>query len=711
MFFANFVKTPKSAPMKTYAKYLALFAMFCQLPLSGQVPLGRNAPESPLSEALENADSLIQKDEYDAARTLLDKHKAEMTSATPPSLSGRYWYEYGKACFHLSQKGESLEMLEKAKPLLLSVGDSVRWAYAHYLCGQQLIYDDIAASSAQLQTATAFFGQKGGDKKYLAQCYAGMGTLLASKGDLDKCYIYTRKAIDTAKEVGDESTTAYVAIGAGINFMNAGETDKGERFMRQAIESAKKIHDQHLLAPAMMYLGGSLVDRSSKGSPELAEGKALLDRASAIYTALKDSARLGYINNYYASYYCGEEDYASALKHSGALVAYAKSVNHTVMLASSCRQRGIIFEHFNQPDSARYYYTMQADIAQKDHNLIILREAYKSLYALEKKAGNFEKALGYHEKYATWRDSIYNEELKALKSVESVKQDVEGAERAKNEAVLEAKLLQTKNHLYTALAGGLLVLLLAGGYLFFKTRQSRQKIAQQNQQLTQLNETKDRFLGIIAHDIRSPISALSGVGEQMEYLLEKKDEAKLQRLAKRVEETAQKLSNLLDNLLHWALLQKGMIPYSPSPLNVAEVVDENLQLYQELADHKGILLENHVPAGTTSYADPDAFSAIMRNLVNNGIKFTSKGGTVSVSTKNEEDKVFIEVNDTGTGIAADKLERIFKLNTLRSKGTSGEKGTGLGLTLCKDLIAINKGTIKVVSELGKGSSFIVSLPR
>lgn len=284
-------------------------------------------------------------------------------------------------------------------------------------------------------------------------------------------------------------------------------------------------------------------------------------------------------------------------------------------------------------------------------------------------------------------------------------------EQSSKIVVQESLLLKASNRMFSLLAFALLSLLLLGAYFFRQLRQSKQEIEVKNVQLKKLNATKDKFFGIIAHDIRSPIIALDSIGEQMQYYLQKKDKAKLKRLAGRIENITSRLTSLLDNLLQWALLQTGMIPYQPTQMDVQEVAQENVELYQEVAALKNIRLRNEVAANTLVFADNRAITTIIRNLVNNAIKFTPKGGQVSIGTKIKGKKIFISINDTGTGIAADKIAKLFSLQKKIKKGTAGEKGTGLGLLLCKDLVEMNRGTIRVISQLGKGSSFIFSLPK
>ena len=253
-------------------------------------------------------------------------------------------------------------------------------------------------------------------------------------------------------------------------------------------------------------------------------------------------------------------------------------------------------------------------------------------------------------------------------------------------------------------------ILLIVSFLFNQLRKVKKQLENQNTQLQQLNATKDKFFGIIAHDIRSPIVALDGVGQQMEYYLKKNNTGKLEILANQVDSTAKRLGALLDNLLNWALLQQGVIPYRPQSLQIKEVGKSIFRMFQNNADAKNIALELDIEDDLKVYADESALNTILRNLISNAIKFTQEGGTVSLSTERKNDQVFININDTGTGISARKLAKLFSLEKTSEKGTAGEKGTGLGLTLVKELAELNKGFVQVKSSLGKGTICSIGLP-
>ncbi len=371
----------------------------------------------------------------------------------------------------------------------------------------------------------------------------------------------------------------------------------------------------------------------------------------------------------------------------------------------------------NQLDSAEHYNRIGYDFFKPINEKGPLSLAYRNFYNIYKEQKDFEKALTSLESYHAYQDSLkrntlerrLNEERANLKVVEA-KESVNIAERKKALAEQEAQLLSFRNSLYLALAALLGLVLLAGLYFFSKLRKSKAQIESQNEQLQQLNATKDKFFGIIAHDIRSPIVALDGVGEQMAYHLKKDNHSKLEKLAINIDKTAKRLSGLLDNLLNWALLQQGVIPYHPQRISLKQSGQQVLDMFQNNATVKNIKLVNQVESDIQAYVDESALNTILRNLISNAIKFTPEGGRVSLAASSKNGMAYITVNDTGTGISLEQQKQLFSLDRKSKKGTAGEKGTGLGLNLVKELIELNKGSIKVTSSREKGTSFELGLP-
>ena len=175
--------------------------------------------------------------------------------------------------------------------------------------------------------------------------------------------------------------------------------------------------------------------------------------------------------------------------------------------------------------------------------------------------------------------------------------------------------------------------------------------------------------------------------------------------------TTNYLYALLENLLAWSRLQRGLMQYQPEELDIEVLVRENVVLFTSKAEQKQILLTSSVQKNTRSYVDYNMINTVLRNLLSNALKFTNAGGTVDVFVTRIGDNVEIAVSDTGIGIVAADLPKLFRIEDKNThRGTAGEEGTGLGLILCQELVKQNGGTIRVESEEGKGTTFTFTVP-
>lgn len=233
-----------------------------------------------------------------------------------------------------------------------------------------------------------------------------------------------------------------------------------------------------------------------------------------------------------------------------------------------------------------------------------------------------------------------------------------------------------------------------------------------NEELKSLNTNKDKFFSIIAHDLKSPLSGLLGF---MEILVNEFDDLKTEEVKEFIghsHQSAINLNALLENLLEWSRIQTGNFALEPSKINVESIFDDMISLFNQYAGNKKIRLEKKVDAALDVVADKNMFKTIMRNLISNGIKFTKENGSVYLIAFANENFVNIVVQDTGIGLSQENINKLFRIDiNYTTLGTNKERGTGLGLVLCKELVEKNDGKIWVESETGKGAKFIFSLPK
>jgi len=233
-----------------------------------------------------------------------------------------------------------------------------------------------------------------------------------------------------------------------------------------------------------------------------------------------------------------------------------------------------------------------------------------------------------------------------------------------------------------------------------------------NEELTRINSEKDKLFSIIAHDLRSPFNGFLGLTQVMKENFLNLSLTDLVDNIKLLNESAKNLFQLLENLLDWAQLQKGSLPFNPQELNLAETVLRSIQGINQRAILKGIIITNEVSETQKVFADEKMVDCVMRNLLSNAVKFTKREGTVTISSKMAENSmVEISVTDTGVGMPREDVNRLFKANEkVSSPGTENEPSTGLGLLLCSEFVEKNRGTIRVESVVDRGTVFSFTLP-
>ncbi|MEM7483898.1 MAG: hybrid sensor histidine kinase/response regulator [Bacteroidota bacterium] len=241
---------------------------------------------------------------------------------------------------------------------------------------------------------------------------------------------------------------------------------------------------------------------------------------------------------------------------------------------------------------------------------------------------------------------------------------------------------------------------------------AKNQIAEQAKNLRQSNELKDRMFSIIGHDLRSPLSAAKlKMDFIMRGIINPKDDNFLDETVFDLLKTMDEALNLLQNLLGWAKSESNQIQMIPEKLNLNNLADQTIRLLKLGSDHKRIKIQNNISEEIHSFSDNNMIKTVLRNILSNAIKFTPVDGTIKINSKLTQDKVVIEIEDNGNGIPEADIDKILNPNEHFSKlGTEKEPGTGLGLVLCQSFVEKNHGTLRIRSEVGKGSTFYFDLP-
>lgn len=243
-------------------------------------------------------------------------------------------------------------------------------------------------------------------------------------------------------------------------------------------------------------------------------------------------------------------------------------------------------------------------------------------------------------------------------------------------------------------------------------KRQKEELEVQRKELEALNSTKDKFFAIIAHDLKNPFSTVLGLSELLAREFENFEPDKLKTFIQQIYKYSNNTFNLLENLLQWSMVQTGRMPLHPKTTNLNEILEENIELLRGTASQKGISIIRADNLDCFAYIDTNMITTVVRNLISNAIKFTPAEGSIKAGIVMDDEYWKIYIRDNGLGIAKEDQEKLFKIDSNPTTiGTSQEKGTGLGLILCKEFVERNGGQIWVESEKGKGSTFYFTLPR
>lgn len=436
-----------------------------------------------------------------------------------------------------------------------------------------------------------------------------------------------------------------------------------------------------------------------------------------IKESLQDSTGISNTLNNIGVLYFHMHNYGKALDYYQKSLEIEQSLNNKNGIATSLLNIGEIHSKQNKPNLAIDNFNRSIEISEAIEDMHTLEINYKCLYDLYKRTGKFENALYYFELYNDLRNSRLSQEAK--KEIAELEIQYETKKKQKEIELLNKQNQSSRFIIITLLFTFIIFAILA--YLLIRQVRAKNKalhllstqhkqITEQSEKLDKLNSTKDKFFSIISHDLKG---AIGGFLSQTEFLAEDFDSLEKEDshdLIKKMNYSSEQLYSLLENLLEWSRTQTGSIQFQPEQFNLRKLTESVLSLFKTPMQEKSIHAKIYIDPTIEVFADINMVSTILRNLIMNAIKFSHTKGRFSISAKRVNDFAEIEVADEGIGISEQDQQKLFKIDqSFSNPGTNREKGSGLGLILCKEFIEKNEGTIWVESEPAKGSRFIFTL--
>lgn len=568
------------------------------------------------------------------------------------------------------------------------------------------------------------------DKKMESGVMTSLGIVHNKLGHFPQALRYYQKALIIEEGLGNEMNIALLSVNLGNIFYNQKLFDDARNHYEKAIPILKKNNHKRALAAIYNNLGsaygdvGNVLfenDKQKMGALEVSikyfelslRIKEEIGDKLGIATSKSNLARL---YNKLDSLQQAQKLFEESIKLYDDL---GNKSEKTLALTGISK-----LQHKNKQLEESLENALKAYEEAKSSNIPEnLRESVKNLSDLYNNIGEHEKALIYYKKYINIKEQLFDRDN--IKKIAALEADFKFE---KDKLKMNAKLDKERNLRIIYLTSFFALLLFTGFMIYFlrvkqkdnkklefqknELANKNEEISKQRNSLKQLNATKDKLFAIVAHDLKNPLSAFRSITQSLTENLNTISKEEVEYFLNQINNSSHKLYDLLQNLLQWAINQTGQLKYKAQSIDLQEIVNEVKQEVQTNAEIKGIRIENKIDENTFVFADNKMTRLVIRNLVSNAIKFTPKGGKIKVKVKDKHKYIQLEVQDTGIGISEADQIKLFNIEEDNSKiGTSSEKGTGLGLILCKEVIEKQRGKIWVESEKNKGSSFIFTLPK
>jgi len=555
-----------------------------------------------------------------------------------------------------------------------------------------------------------------------AMIQLNIGAVLTTQGDRTNGLLHLFEALKYYEGSDDRRTLARTLNNIAVNYHYWKDYDRALEYYKQTLEVYKGLNDGV----------GQVVVLNNIG--EIYKDKKEYEKGISYYNQVLTTAEKFNIGVYYKAYgWIGlAEAYLQIDKIQESLdyVGQALAVFQDVKMQEGIATANLILAQLNlkqeKLDAALANINLCLQITKSSGIIELEQRAYLVRSQIYFEAQRFKMAYGDLQNYATISDTLYTRELND--SFSDLRSGMEVALK-QNEIDLLQKDNQIKDLKIKRQHSSTIILLLIVLSLFvvflvmlgyIKSRrkvnelltEKNYQIRKQHEELLRVNETKDKFLSIIAHDLRNPIGAFKDVVGQLADFPEMFTEDLRQQIINELRAEAESTYFLLNNLLSWAKNQKDSITYKPEKLDIQKIVRNNIQLNNRLSEAKKITVSSEMEGDLVALADHNMVNLVLRNLISNAIKFTIEGGHIFVNVKDEGNMLSVSVKDTGVGIAEEDLPLIFDpTRHLSTYGTNHEKGSGLGLLLCKEFVETNGGTIKVESKQAEGSTFTFTLKK
>lgn len=538
------------------------------------------------------------------------------------------------------------------------------------------------------------------------------------QSDYAQAFDYATQALKLGEQIHD-----YQEVGRALSNIAAIYNEQKEYrlsidYFEKALQAFEKMNDKAGLTRSLNNLAFTAY-KAELYQSALGYGEKALQNSKEIGNQYYEAFALRTIGDVYAK----KNKYAEALSRWTVAAEISKKIYNNSLLAAIWVRMGKAYQEKKSYTEAIGFFKKAIDIGENYGYKSEKAQAYQQLSQVYQIVGDFKQGFDYQQKYLTLHDSIFNEQnsqkIALLQTqFESERKQAE-IQLLKRDKKLQESEIDNQRLILLSLVGGFSTILIVSVLFWWRSRErgkanvllNKQKaeIMEQAEKLNRLNELKNTILSIVSHDLRSPLAALKNTIDVLDFGDVSANE--WENVKTEFSKQLGMLDFTLNNLLLWAKSQMQGESTQKKVIDLQAMADNKVILFQPLAKQKKIQLLNEIPASAHAYADANQIKIVFRNLIANAVKFTKEGGTITISSYSENGHITVAVKDTGKGLSKEQVEKLFdNQKPMITRGTAGEKGSGLGLILSKDFLQKNNGEIWAESEVGKGSTFYFTLP-
>ena len=544
-------------------------------------------------------------------------------------------------------------------------------------------------------------------------------------GDYGEMLSSYHHSLDIAEKIGNKDLIAKATSNIALFYQQDGEYDQARHLMEKVMEICPTSGDSTLAESVYSHLS-DLAFRT--GQYDLALQYA--QRALKVARAAKDEADIASCQNDIGRVLTATGEGRKALDLYRQALAYYLPANDRLSIVTTTTLLAEAWFRFSDYPTALKYAEKALDGARALRRKPEIRESAKVLADIYEAKGDDRNALRYFKLYKDFSDSLFNDQSHKRILALAASYDFQQKESRLREeqAEKDARYQQTlrKDAVKISITVLVIAVLSLLAFILLRSRTANRRINQllreknakieeqkealehQAVQLLLNNRQKDKLFSIIAHDLRGPLNSLKGL---MDLLKEKRlSEQEISSMMHEFRRNVDYSSELVGNLLFWASSQLNGVVVTPVILPLHSLVQDTLALFSHQAGQKNVLLKDELSPSLLGIADKDMIQVVIRNLVSNAIKFCRPGDCVTVSYTLTATEIEICVADTGIGMKEDALDKIRRKESFTSYGTAKEKGTGLGMLLCREFTEVNHGRFRIESEWEKGCQCYFSLP-